>query len=90
MALRFSVNWVDASSSRPRTCSSPTWRVILPSVTLTFCCLRSYTAAVSKVSLPIGWYFTPTSYWRPSVGSNDCVELTLAPLAGWNDSVYEK
>ncbi|MNJ54702.1 hypothetical protein D3C77_501560 [compost metagenome] len=61
----------------------------MPSATFTFSWRRSYTAAVYRFLLPTGWYFTPTSYWRPSVGLNDSVAATAAPVVGWNDSVYE-
>ncbi|MCY1176195.1 hypothetical protein D9M73_164590 [compost metagenome] len=90
MTLRFSVTSETASSSRPLTFTSPVWlvTVTLPTllVTETFFWVRSYTAAVSRVLLPGGWYLIPSSHCLPSVGLNDSVGEATALLVGWNDS----
>ncbi|MNE69908.1 hypothetical protein D3C80_1656640 [compost metagenome] len=49
----------------------------------TFFCFTWNTDAVSKVP-STGWYFTPTSYCSPSVGSND-LPAESVPSVGKND-----
>ncbi|MNG21946.1 hypothetical protein D3C84_1063760 [compost metagenome] len=89
MSFRLSVTSPEASSSRPRTWTSPTWRVTLFSVTELFFWVRSNTAAVSRVLVPGGWYLIPASYCSPSVGLNASVLLTVEPAAAWNDWAKE-
>ncbi|MNL38196.1 hypothetical protein D3C87_1603920 [compost metagenome] len=91
MTLRLSVTSETASSSRPLTLTSPVWLVIgtlseLVVVTETFFWVRLYTAAVSRVLLPGGWYLMPSSHCLPSVGLNESVGDAVALLVGWNDS----
>ncbi|MNT98514.1 hypothetical protein D3C72_2411150 [compost metagenome] len=77
------------------TFTSPVWLVIetlseLVVVTETFFWVRSYTAALSNVLLPGGWYLMPSSHCSPSVGLNESVGEAVALLVGWNDSAYDR
>src|SRR4051794_6747744 len=94
MTLRLSVTSDTASSSRPLTLTSPVWLVIetllTKVLTETFFWVRSYTAALSRVLLPGGWYLIPNSHCLPSVGFSEPVDVASAPVVGWNDSAYDR